>query len=126
MLAGFDPQNAFGTWAEFTLSSDSEPQFHERRQTMLFVAMGTVRGDTGTTKERIARRVQWQYPEGMRVLGEYWLQTPDPTIIMIFEADNIAPIMAATAEWDDYFNITVVPAISAKDGLQLAKQMMQG
>jgi len=93
---------------------------------MLFVAMNTVRGDTGNSKERIARRIQWQYPEGMNVLGEYWLQTPDPVVIMIFEADDIAPIMAATAEWDDCLNITVVPAISAKDGLELAKKMMQG
>ena len=91
---------------------------------MLFVSMATVRGDTGTSKERIARRLQWQYPEGSRVLGEYWLQTPDPAVIMIFEADDIAPIMAGNAEWDDYFSITVVPAISAKDGLELAKQTM--
>lgn len=93
---------------------------------MLFVAMGTVRGDMGTTKERVERRIQWQYPEGASVIGEYWLQTTDPTVIVIFEADDIAPIMAMNTEWDDYFNITVVPAISAKDGLELAKQMMEG
>ena len=93
---------------------------------MLFVAMCTVRGDSGTTKDRIARRVQWEHPEGVNVIGEYWLQTSDPTVVLIFEADNIAPIMASTSDWDNYFNITVVPAISAKDGLELAKQMMQG
>ena len=63
---------------------------------------------------------------GMNVVGEYWLQTPDPTVIIIFNADDIAPIMAATSEWDDFFNISVVPAITSEDGLKLAQQMMQG
>jgi len=47
-------------------------------------------------------------------------------VISIFEADSIAPIMAITTEWGDVLDITVVPAIPAEDGLELAKQMMQG
>lgn len=89
---------------------------------MLFVALLKVRA--GTTKERMARRVQWQYPEGARLVAEYWLQTTDPACISIMEADSIAPIMAATAAWDDVFEITVVPAVTAEEGLRLAKQMM--
>jgi hypothetical protein len=99
-------------------------QFNERRQTMLFVAFLKATG--GTPKENTARRMQWQYPEGVRVVAEYWLQTGDPIVIVIFEADSIAPIMAVTTEWGDIFDITVVPAITAEDGLELAKQMMQG
>jgi len=91
---------------------------------MLFVALLKVR--SGTIKERIARRVQWQPPEGMRMVAEYWLQSPDPNVITIAQADSIAPIMAAVADWDDFFDITVVPAITAEEGLELAKQMMQG
>lgn len=89
---------------------------------MLFVVLLKVR--TGTVKERMARRVQWQYPEGVRPVAEYWLQTTDPACITIMEADSIAPIMAATAEWDDVFEITVIPAITAEEGLRLAKKMM--
>ncbi len=91
---------------------------------MLFATLLKVRA--GTTKERIARRAQWQYPEGMRVIAEYWLQTTDPAAITISEADSIAPIMAAVAAWDDVFDITVVPAVTAEEGLRLAQQMMQG
>jgi len=91
---------------------------------MLFVALLKVR--SGTIKERMARRLQWQPPEGMRPVAEYWLQTPDPSVISISEADSVAPIMAALAAWDDVFDITVVPAISAEEGIELAKQMMQG
>ena len=89
---------------------------------MLFVALGNARA--GTSRERIARRLQWSYPEGMRVIGEYWLQTPTPTIISIAEADEIGPIMAATSAWDDVLAWTVVPAVSAEEGMELAKRMV--
>jgi hypothetical protein len=36
---------------------------------MLFVALAKVKG--GTMEERITRRTQWQYPQGMRVMAEY-------------------------------------------------------
>ena len=90
---------------------------------MLFVALFTAKA--GTPKERIGRRMKWQ-PTNVKVIGEYWLQTGDPAVIAIFEADSVAPIMAITTEWGDVFDITVVPAITAEDGLELAKQMMQG
>lgn len=89
---------------------------------MLFVTLCKQRA--GTTKERVARRVQWQYPAGMNVIGEYWLQTTDPVVIVVAEAESITPIMTAMAEWDDVFDMTVVPAVTAQQGLELAKQMM--
>ena len=91
---------------------------------MLFVSLCKARA--GTPKENIARRAQWQYPEGTQPVAEYWLQTTDPTVIVISEADSIAPMMSAVADWDDVFEFTVVPAIAAEEGLELAKQMMQG
>jgi hypothetical protein len=45
---------------------------------------------------------------------------------VIVEADSVAPMMAVNAEWGDVFDITTVPAITAEEGLELAKQMMQG
>ena len=90
---------------------------------MLFVALLKVRA--GTSKERVARRVEWQPPEGIRPVGEYWLQTNDPKVILICEADSIDPIFAMSAAWDDVFDITVIPAITAEEGLKLAKQMIQ-
>jgi hypothetical protein len=89
---------------------------------MLFVTLGTVRA--GTTKERVGRRLQWSYPEGVKLIGEFWLQTPDPNLVVITEADSIAPIMAATSAWDDVYSFTVVPAVSAQEGLEIAKRMI--
>ena len=91
---------------------------------MLFVAL--FRPTEGTPTERIARRVQFQHPEGVKQVAEYWLQTDDPAVIAIFEADSVAPIMAVTTEWGDVFDVTVVPAVTAEEGLALAKQMMGG
>ena len=88
---------------------------------MLFVTLGTARA--GNTKERVGRRLQWSYPEGMRVIGEYWLQTDHPTLVVIAEADTIAPIMAATSDWDDVISFTVVPAVTAEQGMEIAKKM---
>jgi hypothetical protein len=31
-------------------------------------------------------------------------------------------MMSAIADWDDVFDFTVLPAVSAEEGLQLAKQ----
>lgn len=90
---------------------------------MLFVAV--LKPTAGTPGERIARRAQWNYPKEVKLVAEYWLQTNDPDVISIFEADSVAPIMAITAQWGDVFDITVVPAITAEEGLELAKQMME-
>jgi len=91
---------------------------------MLFVALAKSR--PGTQREATARRLQWQYPDGMRVVAEYWLQTSDPAVIIVAEGDSVVPIMATIAQWDDVFDITVIPAITAEEGLQFAKLMVQG
>jgi len=89
---------------------------------MLFVATMNVKPGAPGPKERIARRAQWKYPEGVKVIGEYWLQGK-PAVISICEVDNIAPIIAMTAEWGDVFDINVFPAVTAEEGLALASQM---
>ena len=90
---------------------------------MLFVTLLSLK-PTATPTQALQRRMEWKQPEGMKPIAEYWLQTNTPRVISIDEADNIAPIMAATMPWMDVFDITVVPAISAEEGLKLASQMM--
>jgi len=90
---------------------------------MLFVTQLEVTG--GTPAERIARRAEWQYPEGVNVIAEYWLQTDGYSVISIMEADSNESIFAISAQWGDVFNIKVSPAITGEQGLQLAQQMMQ-
>ena len=89
---------------------------------MLFVATLKSRGQS--PKETIARRMNWQYPEGVKVIGEYWPQTAASTVVSIFEADSIEQIMPITVDWGDAFEINISPAIRAEEGMALAKKMM--
>ncbi len=89
---------------------------------MLFAVIGRAKL---AMKERVPRRVNWQYPSGVEVVGEYWLLGGDPALIVIAEAD-LASLMTAIADWDDAFDFTVVPAITAEQGLELSKQMLAG
>ena len=94
---------------------------------MLFTALLKVRGGS-IINDRAPRRLQYSYPEGAKPVSEYWLQTTDPSlphVVVTYEADGVAPIMAMLAAWDDHFHITVVPSVTAEEGLGLLEQMAQ-
>ncbi len=44
---------------------------------MLFVAQFKA-GPGASFQEGGARRLQWEYPQGVNVVGEYWLETDAP------------------------------------------------
>lgn len=90
---------------------------------MRFIAMGKVKG--GTEQERLARRMQWQYPQGVKPIAEYWTLGAEYGVVSIVEAESAAPIMATLMAWSDFFEWRVAPAITAEEGLQMAQQMMQ-
>ena len=90
---------------------------------MLFVALLNAKPNWSTAQS-MQRRVEWKAPAGIKRVAEYWLQHNTPRVITIFEADNIASIMAATGPWTDLFEITVVPAITSEEGLKIASQTM--
>ena len=88
---------------------------------MLFVAIGNVRA--GTAKERMARRLSWNYPPGMKPVAEYITLSGSPSVISIAEADDLAPIMAAIGDWDDVISWTVLPAMTGEQSMEMAKKM---
>jgi hypothetical protein len=45
-------------------------------------------------------------------------------VVIVSEADGIAPILTATADWDDVFEMTVSPAIAAALRMELVKESM--
>ena len=89
---------------------------------MMYVTLCNDRA--GTTRDRTARRLHWTPPDGVKVIGEYWLQTPNPRVIFISEVESIEPLFAALTEWDDVFEMTVVPACTGEEGMRLAQQSM--
>ena len=90
---------------------------------MLFVTLLSLKA-TATPAQTIPRRAQWKYPEGLKVIAEYWLQTDKPHVIIVAEANEVAPMMMATEPWIDLFDFVVIPAITAEEGLKLVSQMM--
>jgi hypothetical protein len=47
---------------------------------MLFVVMGKPKA-ASTGRERIARRMSWEYPAGMRMVAEYWPMSTEVAVI---------------------------------------------
>jgi hypothetical protein len=91
---------------------------------MLFVGLATAKPGADT-EAVISRRMEWEYPPGFKVIAEYWLQHPDPNLVIVAEADSVASIMAVTTRWEDVWDITVVPAVTAEEGIALIKSMTQ-
>ena len=91
----------------------------------MFVALLKTRG-TSTFQEGVARRMQWDYPEGVRVLGEYWLETEYPRVISIMEADSMDAFGQIRMHWNDMFEIEIFPAVTGEQGMEMAKRTMSG
>ena len=77
-----------------------------------------------TFQEGGARRLQWEYPEGMTVLAEYWLETDSPKVVSIVEAESMTPFEATRMAWGDLFEIDVFPAVTAEQGMEMLRQAM--
>ena len=71
----------------------------------------------------LQRRAGWQYPDGVKVIAEYWPMSGDYQVVTVFRADSIAPIMEIEFDWDDVFEMTVTPAISADEGLRIGPEV---
>jgi putative heme iron utilization protein len=92
---------------------------------MLFVVLGKAK--LGTMAERSTRRVAWQYPDtGAELVAEYWLQTLDPNLVVVAKADHITQLWPTIAAWDDVMELTVYPAVTAEEGLEVLKQIPPG
>jgi hypothetical protein len=89
----------------------------------------TLSWQPGLTREQrdgaLARRAQWQYPEGLQVLGEYWTAAEQPAVVVVFEAAEFIPIMELTLTWGDVFQIATYPAVSAEEGLRIGPEALQ-
>jgi len=72
----------------------------------------------------LAQRDIWRYPRGMKVLGEYWLSSPDIAVICLFETEDISAILEMELNWNRFFDIEVVPSIPVEEGLKLSKEIV--
>lgn len=88
---------------------------------MLFVTLMKAKTNS-TFRGRMPRRLEWRFPEGMKVIGEYWLPGNDPTVVVISEGENPEVIFQAVSQWDDLFDFTVSPAVTAEEGIAMARR----
>jgi hypothetical protein len=70
------------------------------------------------------RRAAWQYPDGVRMVAEYWPMSDEYQVVSVFAAETIVPIMDVVFEWNDVFDISVFPAISADEGLRVGPEVV--
>lgn len=88
---------------------------------MRFVAMFSLKQGVGQAQivEAAQKRAEYQFPEGLTLIEEYWTAEDSPAVISIFEADDAAPLLENSLPWADYFETTeVLPVVTAEEGLQ--------
>jgi hypothetical protein len=71
----------------------------------------------------LMRRAAWKYPDGVRVIAEYWPTSADLTVVTIFSADRFDSLLELELEWGDVFDIDIHPACSAEDGLRMGPEV---
>lgn len=77
-----------------------------------------MRAHPGTLNERYGRRLQWQYPQGITPVAEYWVHSSELSVFAVVEAESAEPLAAMRMEWDDVFEIDVFPVVTAEEGLE--------
>ena len=71
----------------------------------------------------LMRRAAWQYPQGIRLIAEYWPMASGVQVISIFSADSFDKVLELVFEWNDVFDIDVHPAVSAEEGLRIGPEV---
>jgi Domain of unknown function (DUF3303) len=93
---------------------------------MLFVM--TLKWQPGLAREQrdgaLQRRSQWNYPDGVNLIGEFWPSSENLAVVSAFETNDPAALMEIGFTWGDVFQIEVTPAVTAKDGLRLGPEAM--
>ena len=92
---------------------------------MEFVALLKFRPSVPAAERDAAlmRRAAWQYPAGLKVIAEYWPLSGEYQVVSLFSAESIEPLMELEFEWNDVFDISVSPALSAEEGLRVGPEV---
>ena len=82
--------------------------------------------DPGKIFELVARRATYEFPPGMKLVAEYWTPKQVPTVVAIYEADDMMPLMLNTTTWSDGFEIDVFPVVEWEEGLEKLQKAVSG
>jgi hypothetical protein len=87
---------------------------------MLYIAFLTWK--PGLTREQrqaaLARHGRYRLPDGCEPVAEYWPSGP-VAVVAVFEADDTAATAQLRRDWQDAFDVTVLPVVSAGEELRM-------
>lgn len=89
---------------------------------MIYVVLASMK-ESATRRDAMKRRLEFHFPDEVKIVGEYWLQATRPQVITIVDTGSPAAITATIAQWDDLYELDVFPALPAEEGLELAKHL---
>lgn len=78
--------------------------------------------------ECLGRRFDYKEPEGANMLFEYWpsgVGDKSPAVVAGYEMTDLGPMLEIELYWGEYFDIMMLPAISADDGIKMGADILQ-
>jgi len=83
---------------------------------MLF--MGILTWESEKSDEITKRRAEWEYPEGVKVIGE-WSGLAGDRVFSLAEIDDPKAMLAAASAWTDVAKLEIVPVMETEEMLKL-------
>jgi len=78
--------------------------------------------------ECLGRRMKYEEPEGANMLFEYWpsgVGDKTPAVVAGYDMADLGPMLEIELVWGEYFDIMMLPAISADDGIKMGADVIQ-
>ncbi|WP_135611615.1 DUF3303 domain-containing protein [Methanococcoides sp. AM1] len=88
---------------------------------MLFIDIVT--WDPKDSKEVEERYSTWEFPEGIKVIGE-WIDLSSCRTVLIYDAENAEAYAAATFPWRDIFYFDSFPVMEASEVMKFMTEHM--
>ncbi len=91
---------------------------------MKFLCLFDIKENVSQAKiaESIAKRSEYKFPEGTKLLAEYWTAAQCPSVVAVIEATDPSQLMLNSVAWMDVFEVRVTPCLDWHEASQkLAK-----
>jgi hypothetical protein len=94
---------------------------------MLFAFVADFQPNT-TPQQRdaaLARRAAWRFPAGTKVVAEFWSFGNSPLVYTVVEANDPKAVWQLSADWNDVFDIRIIPVITSEFGLAHGQEVFE-
>lgn len=95
---------------------------------MKFIALWSLKEGVDQAKlaQMMGRRAEWKFPEGIKLIAEYWSSKSKPAVVSIFEADAAAALTINSVAWIDAMEADIFPVATWEEGLQALTRYLGG